>query len=41
VANGRYTVEWEIVEWTEGDPLPSPAKRKLGEVEEDSEKMEH
>jgi hypothetical protein len=31
------------MEWdgNEGDPEPSPAKRKLGEVEEYSSKMEH
>ncbi|KAG0652397.1 hypothetical protein D0Z07_1476 [Hyphodiscus hymeniophilus] len=42
VGNGRYTVEWEIMEWNEGDPEPSPAKRKLGEIDvEDGSKMEH
>lgn len=36
--NGRYQVEWEIVEWTEDDQkLPlGGGKRKLGEVDEDS-----
>ncbi|KAG4416945.1 hypothetical protein IFR04_009889 [Cadophora malorum] len=43
--NGRFKVEWEIVEWTEdggegGEGTKSPAKRKLGEVDQD-ELMEH
>ncbi|XMA08523.1 hypothetical protein WAI453_001314 [Rhynchosporium graminicola] len=36
--NGRFRVEWEIVEWSEerdgGDGSKSPAKRKLVEVNE-------
>jgi len=33
--NGRFKVEWEIVEWTEGDEdLATPSKRKFGEVAE-------
>lgn len=39
--SGRYTVEWEITEWSEGDPEPSPGKRKLGEVADEDSKMEH
>lgn len=40
--NGRYKVEWEIVEWTEGDDEDStlPAKRKFGEVVEPDATME-
>ena len=42
VGNGRYTIEWEIMEWDEGDAEPSPGKRKLVEVDaEDDSKMEH
>ncbi|KAN0115395.1 hypothetical protein V8E51_004939 [Hyaloscypha variabilis] len=40
--NGRFKVEWEIVEWTEeneSDPTP-PSKRKIGEVEEHDSHME-
>ncbi len=35
--NGRFKVEWEIVEWTDDgtEGNPSPAKRKIGEVAED------
>ncbi|CAL3964661.1 hypothetical protein PZA11_002385 [Diplocarpon coronariae] len=35
--NGRYKVEWEIVEWTDdgAEVDLSPVKRKLGEIEED------
>lgn len=33
--NGRFKIEWEIVEWTEGDEdLATPSKRKFGEVAE-------
>ncbi|KAH7360920.1 hypothetical protein BKA65DRAFT_195178 [Rhexocercosporidium sp. MPI-PUGE-AT-0058] len=46
--NGRFRVEWEIVEWTgdgEGDGdegAKSPAKRKLGDVVgSEGEMMEH
>lgn len=42
--DGRYKVEWEIVEWTEGDETEAgPAKRKIGEVEdnEEGDAMEH
>lgn len=38
--SGRYKVEWEIVEWTEGDDdnsTSAPPKRKLGEVLESDE----
>jgi hypothetical protein len=38
---GRYTVEWEIAEWNEGDPEPSPGKRKLEEAADEDSKMEH
>jgi hypothetical protein len=31
-ANGRYTVEWEILEWNDDDSDPSPGKRKLVDV---------
>jgi hypothetical protein len=42
VGNGRYTIEWEIMEWNEGDPEPLSGKRKLGEVDvEEDAKMEH
>jgi hypothetical protein len=39
--DGRYKVEWEIMEWTEGDEVggTSPAKRKLDEVEENDSNM--
>lgn len=39
--DGRYKVEWEIMEWTEGDEAgsSSPAKRKLDEVEENDSSM--
>ncbi len=40
--NGRFKVEWEIVEWTEeneSDPTP-PSKRKIAEVEEHDSHME-
>lgn len=39
--DGRYKVEWEIMEWTDGDEVggASPAKRKLGEVEEHDSSM--
>ncbi|KAH8663592.1 hypothetical protein BGZ60DRAFT_411688 [Tricladium varicosporioides] len=39
--NGRYRVEWEIVEWTdEGEnEAPGSMKRKLGEVVEDDSQM--
>lgn len=36
-------VEWEVVEWTEGDdadderPTSSPSKRKIGELDDDTE----
>lgn len=35
--NGRFTVEWEIVEWTDDgtESDTTSAKRKLGEVTED------
>ncbi len=43
--NGRYKVEWEIVEWTEGDgevvDTMSTGKRKIGEVVEEAEAMQH
>lgn len=32
--NGRV-VEWEIVEWTEGDDSSALGKRKIGDVEEE------
>lgn len=37
--NGRYKVEWEVVEWTEdGDGAgATTAKRKIGEVVEDED----
>lgn len=38
--NSRFTVEWEIMEWTEGDEVSAPGKRKIGELEE-SDAMEH
>jgi hypothetical protein len=40
--NGRFKVEWEIMEWTEGNDseLASPGKRKIGEVEESDSHME-
>jgi len=39
--DGRYTVEWEVVEWSEEDEKEgSTGKRKIAEVEE-SEAMEH
>ena len=44
--NGRMTVEWEIVEWTddneerENDAAQQAGKRKLGDVGED-DPMEH
>jgi len=40
--NGRYKVEWEIMEWTEGDEEDStlPSKRKFGEVVEADSTME-
>jgi hypothetical protein len=40
--NGRFKVEWEIMEWTEGNDseLASPGKRKIGEVEENDSHME-
>ncbi|KUJ13046.1 uncharacterized protein LY89DRAFT_199712 [Mollisia scopiformis] len=39
--NGRFKVEWEIVEWTEGDEdLATPSKRKFGEVAEPDSHME-
>lgn len=41
VGDGRYIVEWEISEWNESDPEPSPGKRKLGEVAEGDVQMEH
>ncbi|KAF2272078.1 uncharacterized protein EI97DRAFT_386577 [Westerdykella ornata] len=31
--DGRVTVEWEVIEWTEGDDNEALGKRKLGEVE--------
>ena len=40
--NGRFKVEWEIMEWTEendSEPTP-PGKRKIGEVEESDSHME-
>lgn len=43
--NGRFKVEWEIVEWngdgSEEEGTKSPAKRKLGDVLEDGDVMEH
>ncbi|KAK0124642.1 hypothetical protein ONS95_009589 [Cadophora gregata] len=47
--NGRFKVEWEIVEWTEeeesaGEGTKSPAKRKLGDVDGNGDQgdvMEH
>ena len=44
VGNGRYTVEWESMEWNQSDQEsePSTAKRKLGEVDADDDtKMDH
>lgn len=44
IGNGRYTVEWEITEWNDGDPEPEPSsgKRKLGDLgAEDDTKMQH
>lgn len=39
--NGRFKVEWEIVEWTEGDDdSAAPSKRKFGEVAEPDSVME-
>ncbi|KAE8446680.1 hypothetical protein EG329_011724 [Mollisiaceae sp. DMI_Dod_QoI] len=39
--NGRFKVEWEIVEWTDGDDDSStPSKRKFGEVTESDSVME-
>lgn len=41
--NGRYTVEWEVVEWNGEDGAEgtkSPTKRKLGDVA-DEDAMEH
>jgi hypothetical protein len=42
--DGKWTVEWEVVEWTaedeEGNGI-SPAKRKAGELDEGGERMEH
>jgi hypothetical protein len=40
--HGRFKVEWEIMEWTEGDvgDTVSPAKRKIGEVDESDLRME-
>jgi len=44
--DGSVRVEWEVVEWTEGDDAddeagetPTPAKRKIGEVEEEDTEM--
>ncbi|KAF4626004.1 hypothetical protein G7Y89_g12158 [Cudoniella acicularis] len=39
--NGRYKIEWEIVEWTDEseNEVTSPGKRKLGEVIEDDSRM--
>lgn len=39
--DGRYKVEWEVVEWRDDDSESEsvPAKRKIGEVEE-AESME-
>lgn len=31
--DGRVTVEWEVVEWTEGDDNEALGKRKLGDLE--------
>jgi hypothetical protein len=42
VGGGRFTVEWEIMEWTEADEEDrSPGKRKLEEVEVHENTMEH
>lgn len=40
-ANGRYTIEWEIMEWTEDGDVEnaSPGKRKYGDVEEEDSKI--
>ena len=42
--DGRVQVEWEIVEWTEGDDateaLQPTGKRKLGDLVAEDEKME-
>jgi len=42
--NGRVTVEWEIIEWTDGDGDEEEAqgtgKRKLGDIEGDDALME-
>ncbi len=40
--HGRFKVEWEIMEWTEGDAgdTSSPAKRKIGEVDESDTRMD-
>jgi hypothetical protein len=39
--DGRYKVEWEVMEWTDGDEKDlSSVKRKIGEVEE-NDVMEH
>lgn len=41
--DGRVRVEWEVVEWEEGDDADdeggSPSKRKYGELEGDDTKM--
>lgn len=44
-AKGRFTIEWEIVEWTDNDEsgeadLTTPSKRKFGEVYEADSVME-
>ncbi|EPE35415.1 Mss4-like protein [Glarea lozoyensis ATCC 20868] len=41
--DGKWTVEWEVVEWTAEDEESgvSPAKRKAGELDEGVERMEH
>ena len=42
--DGSVKVEWEVVEWTEGDDADdegtTPAKRKIGQLEEDGEDTE-
>lgn len=43
--NGKWTVEWEIVEWTADDDMEesntNSAKRKAGELDEVDTRMEH